>query len=146
MQNVKRKLVEAAMCSIDSPLPMLDIGGEGRYAEAWNLNPRTCKTRGRDQGKPIPRLILGRAEDIPLPDGSVACVIVERTPLREQALREIRRVVARAGTIVLRHALPSNLDPHKLAYEVLPGRIQQRKTFVSRHWLQETVFYRGENL
>ena len=33
---------------------ILDIGGEGRHPDAWNLNPRKTKTLGPDRGLPIP--------------------------------------------------------------------------------------------
>jgi hypothetical protein len=62
---------------------ILDIGGEGRHPTAWNLNPRATKTLGPDRGEPIPRLIRGRGESIPLPDRSVDVVIVEQTPLQD---------------------------------------------------------------
>jgi hypothetical protein len=55
----------------------LDIGGEGRHAEAWNLNPSPVKTLGPEKGLPIPRRIAGRANAIPLPDHSVDRIIVE---------------------------------------------------------------------
>ena len=58
----------------------LDIGGEGRYADAWNLNPSAVKTIGPNRGQMIPRRIPGRADVIPLPDHSVDQVIMERTP------------------------------------------------------------------
>jgi len=119
---------------------LLDIGGEGRHAEAWNLNPSAVKTRGPDVGARIPRLILGRAQAIPLPDNSVDIIIVERTPLRMAALREIQRVIHEQGTIILRHALPPNIDPHRLARDLIPGHAEQRKIQISGQWLQETTF------
>ena len=76
---------------------------------------------------PIPRLILGRAESIPLPDRSVQRIIVERTPLRRQAYLEINRVIAVGGIVILRHACPPGIDPHRLAYELLDGQIEQSK-------------------
>ena len=82
----------------------LDVGGEGRHQMAWNLNPSPVKTKGVDRGRPIPRLILGRAEAIPLPDKSVDRLIVERTPLRRRALEEIGRVIMPRGCVILRHA------------------------------------------
>lgn len=44
-----------------------------------SLRPCGCSP---SRGKPIPRLILGRAEAIPLPALSVKVILVERTPLR----------------------------------------------------------------
>lgn len=122
---------------------ILDIGGEGRNDEAWNLNPSPVKTVGRERGEPIPRRIAGRAEAIPLPDHSVAKVIMERTPLRQAALCEIARIVHQEGTIVLRHATPPNIDPHRLALAILPGRVRQRQVPIGRQLYQETCFALG---
>ncbi len=119
---------------------VLDVGGEGRHPEAWNLNPSPVKTFGEQRGQPIPRHIPGRADSIPLPDGSVDRLIVERTPLRVAALSEIARVISVTGTIVLRHAQPPNVDPHALASRILPGRISRRTIRLGGQVLQETEF------
>jgi ubiquinone/menaquinone biosynthesis C-methylase UbiE len=124
----------------------LDIGGEGRHAGAWNLNPSSVKTIGADRGQPIPRHIPGRADEIPLPDHFVDRLIVERTPLRRRALAEIRRVVAPRGTVILRHAMPPGIDPHRLALEMLTGRIRRRIVRIGGQYLQETVFRNPEVL
>src|SRR5688500_1469436 len=91
---------------------VLDIGGEGRHPRAWNLNPSRVKTLGRHRGAPIPRLILGRADAIPLADGSVDRVYVERTPLRDAALREIARIIRPGGVVTLRHVVIPGRDRH----------------------------------
>jgi hypothetical protein len=122
---------------------VLDIGGEGRHARAWNLNPSPTKTRGLDRGAPIPRRVAGRAEAIPFPDHSVDVIVVERTPLRAAALSEIRRVIRTDGTIILRHAYPPGFDPHRTARQVLPGRVRQRMIEIAGQRLQETVFRCG---
>ncbi len=59
----------------------LDIGGEGRHKAAINLNRNRRKTLGAGRGEPIPQLVVGRADAIPLADKSVDYIIVERTPL-----------------------------------------------------------------
>ena len=118
----------------------LDIGGEGRHADAWNLNPSRVKTIGQGRGQPIPRHIHGRGEAIPFPDRSIDCIIVERTPLRRAVLNEIERVIAAHGVVVLRHAVPEGLDPHAMAQTVLPGRITQQRIRIKRQTLQETRF------
>jgi ubiquinone/menaquinone biosynthesis C-methylase UbiE len=121
---------------------LLDIGGEGRNLRAWNLNPSRVKTIGRDAGHPIPRLIAGRAEAIPLPDSTVEQVIVERTPLRRAALNEIFRVLIPRGLIILRHARPPWSDPHTLAISVFGKPIQRRICHIGHQTLQESIFRR----
>jgi hypothetical protein len=118
----------------------LDIGGEGRYQDAWNLNPSAVKTIGPNRGGMIPRRIPGRADAIPLLDHSVDQVIMERTPLRKASLYEIARIVNGRGKIVLRHATPQNSDPHLLAREILPGRVTQQQIRIGHQVLQQTCF------
>lgn len=100
---------------------VVDIGGEGRHCAAWNLNPRRFKTCGPDSGQPIPRLIMGRSEAVPLPNHVVDMIIVERTPLSRRALDEIKRIARPGALVVLRHARAFGMDPHRLAKEVLAG-------------------------
>ena len=118
---------------------ILDVGGEGRHPEAWNLNPRPRKTVGPQRGEPIPRWIEGRGERIPLPDGSVQEIIVERTPLLPATLAEIRRVASPAARIILRHARVHHLDPHRLALQAFRGTIERRLVTIGRQTVQETV-------
>lgn len=129
------------MC--DSPT-LLDIGGEGRHPEAWNLNPRRNKTFGPERGELIPRWIEGRGERIPLPDGSVEVLIVERTPLVPATLAEIARVASPTARIILRHVPANHLDPHRLAVQFLKGKIERGTVRIGRHTLQETVITRAE--
>lgn len=122
---------------------VLDIGGEGRHSEAWNLNPRRYKTFGPQRGELIPRWIEGRGERIPLPDGSVEVVIVERTPLVPATLAEIARVASSTARIILRHVPVHHLDPHRLAVQALNGTIERGTITIGSHTLQETVIRRA---
>lgn len=118
---------------------VLDIGGEGRHREAWNLNPSRVKTCGPERGTPIPRWIEGRGDAIPLGDGVADVVIMERTPLLRAVIAEIRRVLKPTGTAILRHVQPLGRDPHRDLVELLPGQSTQRTWQAGRHVLQETV-------
>lgn len=42
---------------MSSIIELLDIGGEGRYLDAWNLNHNRMKTLGPEKRSPIPRRI-----------------------------------------------------------------------------------------
>lgn len=116
----------------------LDIGGEGRHAEAINLNPSRHKTLGSSRGEPIPRLLVARADALPLADRSVARVIVERTPLSLQAMAEICRVIAPGGTVLLRHVPLPDADRHQAARELLAGRVERAMCQLDGQWVQET--------
>ena len=117
---------------------LLDIGGEGRHPRAWNLNPSRVKTVGANLGAPIPRLIVGRADAIPLRNGSVRTIISERTPLTARALHEIVRVLAPGGEVVLRHAAMPGRDPHRLAKAIFGGVVRQRAVRIGSRTVQET--------
>ena len=139
MNRLFNSVIDAGKCP-KAVVFVLDVGGEGRYAEAWNLNPSAVKTFGPDRGPPIPRLIVGRAERIPLPDNSVNLIISERTPLRREAFSEINRVISTEGRVILRHALPPGFDPHREAYGLLSGQMRRRTIVTPGNRLQETVF------
>jgi hypothetical protein len=124
-----------------SPLPLLDVGGEGRHVRAWNLNPSGVKTLGAERGQPIPRHIPGRAEAIPLPDDSVRVVIVERTPLREAAIDELQRVVMPGGVLVLRHHVNAISDPHARVLQRRLGTAQSACIRRGNRCLQQTLVW-----
>ncbi len=119
---------------------VIDIGGEGRHEEAWNVNPSALRTIGAQRGEAIPRRIAGRADALPFRDECISRVIVERTPLLRSALEEIARVIATGGTIFLRHAQPHGRDPHLLAKDVLTGEWSSRIVQLGSQIVQETEF------
>lgn len=119
---------------------LLDVGGEGRHQGAWNLNPRSRKTLGPEVGQLIPKRIAGRCEAIPLPDGSVGQVIVERTPLSDQSLKEIARVAVPAAHVILRHSRPPWSDPHQRAAREWGPPIRQEFRRLAGQIVQESEF------
>ena len=119
---------------------ILDVGGEGRHPEAWNVNVSRVKTVGPQRGEPIPRLIVARADTLPFAGGVASSVILERTPLRRRVIEELLRVVQPAGTIILRHVPFPDADRHALAAELIPGRRQQSQILIGRQLVQETRF------
>ena len=42
-------------------IPLLDVGGEGRFSLAVNLNPMPIKTLGPEKGQPIARRLHAHA-------------------------------------------------------------------------------------
>ena len=125
---------------------VLDVGGEGRHPDAWNLNPSAVRTIGKNRGEPIPQHICGRGDDIPLPTGSVDILICERTPLQVSTLREMARVIDADGVITLRHARFPFFDPHAIAKQFLTGLIKHRITRIDRQIVQETEFQQSISL
>lgn len=125
---------------------VVDVGGEGRHPIAWNVNPSPIRTLGRYKGQPIPRWLYGTAESIPLADGAVDWLIVERTPLSLAALKELARVVSPTGRITLRHVPLPWKDRHGLAKSVLPGRFVERMSCIGGLTVQETEFLLAHSL
>lgn len=83
----------------------IDIGGEGRYAGAWNVNPARSTSTTGTPGRPIPRLIQALGEALPFADASVARVTVENAPIRPGTVAEIARVLAPGGEVHLLHPI-----------------------------------------
>ncbi|WP_145211009.1 hypothetical protein [Planctomycetes bacterium TBK1r] len=121
-------------------IELLDIGGEGRHENAWNLNPRSLKTLGPDKGVAFPHHIFGRAERIPLPNRSVQQILMERAPLRRAAVFEMVRVIVLGGTIILRHHADSRHNPHVMAQELIDADFAVQRITVARQELQQTYF------
>ena len=118
----------------------LDIGGEGRYPEAWNLNISKIKTLGPDKGQPIPRWVAGSATAIPLPDSSVDRIIMERTPLTCVAIDEMLRILKPGGDIILRHFYGTGEHPHALARCTISGHVSSGQIYLGNQLIQETAF------
>lgn len=135
-------ILHSGTTSAERPF-VIDIGGEGRYVRALNVNPRRVKTFGPERGRPIPRLIVGRAESVPLPNQCADSIIVERTPLSRGALCEIARLAKLGAIIVLRHARAFGIDPHQLARRVLQGEYRRRECKIGSKSYQETVIKLG---
>src|SRR5207302_9306544 len=107
--------------------------------------PRRNKTVGPARGATIPRLILARADALPFANGSVGVAIVERTPLTAAGLREIARIIAPGGTIILRHVPLAHSDRHALAKRLLPGHVRSRiRSLYGQSILETTIVPVGE--
>ena len=96
---LKRQEIEGANPSIQ-----VDIGGEGKYPDAFNVN-----VGAQRNGKTVPNLVAGvRADfDLPFLDNSVSLVTIESTwgfirgKDRVQATDEIARIMKAGGKIII---------------------------------------------
>ena len=102
----------------------IDVGGEGRYADALNVNPSKFTSTTGEPGHLIPNWIYGRSDDLPLPDGSVHRLTVESAPINKQAIGEILRVMRPRGQIDLYHPTDYAETVHK---EILQELRRARK-------------------
>lgn len=97
----------------------LDIGGEGRYPGAFNVNPAHMQSYNPDTLTDvggiglIPNRLPGSVDDIPLPSGTVGRLTLESTPILPGAGAEINRVLSPGGTATLKSGFdPSNPKTH----------------------------------
>ncbi len=81
----------------------LDIGGEGRYPGAINVNPQRLTSTTGAPGRPIPNLVVARGEQLPFADAIADLVTVENAPIRPGMAEEIARVLKPGGVARLSH-------------------------------------------
>lgn len=88
----------------EADLPIiLDVGGEGRYVGAINLNPQPITSTTGEAGHIIPNWVPGRGDHIPLPEQSVDVIYLENAPLNNETMEEMLRVMRPRGKIHLSH-------------------------------------------
>ena len=103
----------------------IDVGGEGRYPGAINLNPRATTTTTGQPGQPIPNLVRGRGEAMPFKSGSADVITVESAPLRPGAPSEIARVVKPGGEVRLVHPDAYAAQTHPAVVQATGGAATQ---------------------
>lgn len=92
----------------------IDIGGEGRYPGAVNVNPQPGTSYAGPLGPaktPIPNRVAGFGEKLPQANHSADLITVENTPLRPGSPAEIARVIKPGGEIRLQHHPDIALNP-----------------------------------
>jgi hypothetical protein len=82
---------------------ILDIGGEGRYVGAINLNPQPITSTTGEAGHIIPNWVPGRGDKIPFPQYSVDMIHLENAPINPATMEEMLRVMRPRGKIHLSH-------------------------------------------
>jgi SAM-dependent methyltransferase len=106
----------------ESKLPIhLDLGGEGRYKDAINVNPNAYTSTTGEWGRVIPFWVEGRSDNIPFPSLSVDKITVENAPLSQEALKEMLRVLRPRGDIHLSHPVEYAEQAHQMIINAFPG-------------------------
>jgi hypothetical protein len=100
-----------------------DVGGEGGYPGAVNLNPAEVGAAGK-----IPNLVRGIGQQLPFKSGVPDLVTAENVPIHLPGLiEEVARVAAAGGTVRLEN--PADFAPGVLAHqrliELLDGEATQ---------------------
>ncbi len=99
----------------------IDIGGEGRYPRANNVNPNTTTSTTGTPGRVIPNRVPGRGEKLPFPDRHADGISLENTPLSAQTAAEIVRVIKPGGSIRLQHWADYASETHSLVTNAIPN-------------------------
>jgi RHS repeat-associated protein len=122
-----RKSDAADPCATDAAQGKvhIDIGGEGRYRNAINLNPRTTTTTTGESGQPIPNLVQGVGENAPFKNGVADLITVENTPLREGSPSEIARILKPGGEVRLVHPADYAASAHQQVINAVGGTVHQ---------------------
>lgn len=100
----------------------VDVGGEGAYRGAINVNPGTTTTTTGEPGLQIPNRVAGTAQEIPLPSRSADLVTVENAPIHGSAPAELARIVRPGGTVRLTHPLSYAEKHHGRVRELVGGK------------------------
>ena len=79
----------------------IEIGGEGRYPGAYNLNPTSKGTVAPWANKDIPNHVCGVGESIPVPSGTVDYITLESVRMSSPMIAEIARVIKKTGHVRL---------------------------------------------
>jgi len=86
-----------------TPIPaglFVDVGGEGAHTGAINVNPSPIGSAdGLVPGRAIPNHVAGSSTSIPLPDASVARLVLERSTIEPGTGAEIARVMRPGGEV-----------------------------------------------
>ena len=106
----------------------IDIGGEGRYPGAINVNPSTTTSTTGAAGRPIPNLVQATGERLPFATQSVDIITLENAPIRPATISEIARVIRPGGDIrLVGPATPEVLAAHQRIADAVGGRVFQTR-------------------
>lgn len=135
---VKVVIIVAAVAAIPGPADeaalagaaarrrvIIDIGGEGRYAGAINLNPGRFTTTTGVPGRSIPNLVRGRGEALPFRSNAADTIILENAPIRAQTASEIGRVIRSGGEVRLLHPADVGRGMHQQVIDAVGGTATQ---------------------
>jgi hypothetical protein len=123
----------------------LDIGGEGRYPGALNVNPFGLTSTTGTPGREIPNLVVGRGEALPIADHVADLVTVESAPIRPGAAEEIARVLRPGGEVRLLHPAGYAAETHGLVAAALGAELVSSSSLQLGEDMTLTVLRRAAN-
>lgn len=102
------------------PTVHIDIGGEGRYPDAINVNPNTTTTTTGTAGRPIQNLVQATSERLPFANQSVDVITLENLQITQTTASEIARVIKPGGKIRLVGPADYARTAHQRVIQALP--------------------------
>jgi hypothetical protein len=106
----------------------IDIGGEGRYPNAINVNPNTNTSTTGTAGRTIPNRVPGRGESLPFGARHADGISLENAPITAQTAAEIARVIKPGGSIRLVSPSDYAAVAHKRVIDAISGCNVQQST------------------
>ena len=106
----------------------IDIGGEGRYPNAINVNPNTTTSTTGTAGRTIPNHVPGRGERLPFGARNADGISLENAPITAQTAAEIARVIKPGGSIRLVSPSDYAAAAHKRVIDSISGCNVQQST------------------
>ncbi len=101
---------------------VVDIGGEGRYADAININPQPLRPDTMYIQDIIPNWIPAKAQKLPFKPHTVDQIYLENAPVTKEILIEIKRVLKKDGKLRLTHPESFSSEIFPWVREVFSGR------------------------
>ena len=105
----------------------IDIGGEGLYPGAVNVNPNPVGgyvPGAEGQLAVIPNRVSGSSTDIPFPSGTVGQLNLDNAPIGPGTGSEINRVLGSDGSVTLRGP-DSMVGDHQSVIDAVGGSVEQ---------------------
>ncbi len=122
----------------------LDIGGEGRYADAINVNPQSLTSTTGVPGQPIPQRVNAFGEKLPFANKTADAVTLESAPIKVGTANEIARVAKPGSTIRL--VSPTDYaiggSRHQLVIDAIPWAIVDQSQEIVEGISVTTTFIR----
>ena len=81
----------------------LDLGGEGLYKGAININPQPYTSTTGEPYRLIPNWVKTYSNNLPFADSSVSRVTIENSPMNEEVIHESFRVLKKGGELETSH-------------------------------------------
>jgi hypothetical protein len=103
----------------------IDIGGEGRYPNAVNVNPNTVTSTTGTAGRPIPNRVAGTGQQLPFGNAVADGISLENAPILPRTATEIARVLKPGGSVRLVSPADYAKVAHQRVIDAVWGHVQQ---------------------